>query len=165
MTLFMSLDAPSPLSDLNPAGLRLGLVCARFNHDLVEGLRTNALQVLSRAGVTEEQIVTCRVPGSNELPAALRLLLDREPLDACLALGVIIRGDTLHFELIARSVSDALHHLAMDSRVPIINGVVVAETTQQARDRCLGSIPRGHEFGSALLEMAALRTRLGRPRT
>ena len=77
--------------------------------------------------------------------------------DTVIALGVIIRGDTIHYEVIAESSAHALHHAALAARVPVINGIVVAENEQQARDRCLGKVNRGAEFAWAALEMAALK--------
>jgi 6,7-dimethyl-8-ribityllumazine synthase len=73
------------------------------------------------------------------------------------ALGVIVRGDTLHYEVLAYSTADALLRVSIDSGTPVINGIVVAENEAQARDRCQGSIDRGAEFAWAALEMALLK--------
>jgi 6,7-dimethyl-8-ribityllumazine synthase len=85
--------------------------------------------------------------------------------DVLLALGVIIRGGTLHYELIATASAQALQRVALDARIAVINGVVVAENEAQARARCLGKADRGAEFARAALEMAALRRRLRKGRS
>ena len=76
------------------------------------------------------------------------------------ALGLLIRGDTIHYELIADAVTHALQTVALESNVPVINGVVVVENQLQAEARCRGEINRGAEFARAALEMAALKRRL-----
>jgi 6,7-dimethyl-8-ribityllumazine synthase len=78
------------------------------------------------------------------------------------ALGVIIRGDTIHYELIAEAVTHALQRVALEARRAVINGVVVAENEAQAEARCLGDINRGGEFARAALAMATLRRKLSR---
>jgi len=73
-----------------------------------------------------------------------------------IALGVLIRGDTIHYELIATSVAHALQRVALDARTPVINGVIVAENAAQAAARCAGKVDRGAEFAQAAVAMAAL---------
>jgi 6,7-dimethyl-8-ribityllumazine synthase len=97
------------------------------------------------------------VPGSNEIPVAVQGMLRQGGWDAVVALGVIIRGGTIHYEVIAYSSADALHAVSLEAGVPVINGIVVAENEAQARERCLGAVDRGSEFAWAALEMAALR--------
>lgn len=101
-----------------------------------------------------------RVPGSNELPVAAQLLARSGHYDVIVALGVLIRGDTIHYELIADAATQALQRVALESATPVINGVVVAENQAQAEARCRGPINRGAEFARAALEMAALKRRL-----
>jgi 6,7-dimethyl-8-ribityllumazine synthase len=88
------------------------------------------------------------------------LLLRRRKCDVVVALGVIVRGGTLHYELVAQAATDGLLRVSLDAGVPVITGVVVAENLAQAEERCLGKIDRGAEFAQAALEMAALRKRL-----
>jgi 6,7-dimethyl-8-ribityllumazine synthase len=96
------------------------------------------------------------VPGSNELPVAIRALADHHSFDSLIALGVLIRGGTIHYEVIAQTASQALQDVAIDSRIPIINGVLTVEDDAQAKERCHGPTDRGAEFARAALEMAAL---------
>jgi len=152
----MSLASPVP-SALDGAPFRLGIAAARFNEKLVDGLLLQVRAHLQAAGVRKKKIAVVRVPGSNELPAAVQLLARHGRFDALIALGVLIRGDTLHFEFIAAAATHALQRVALDAGTPVINGIIVAETPAQAERRCLGRIGRGAEFAHAALEMAALK--------
>ncbi len=155
----MSLAAPAQPS-IDAAHLRVVVVAAQFNPEMVEALLDRALGRLRSAGVAEANLTVERVPGSNELPVAAQLLVGARQPDVVLALGVIIRGDTIHYELIAEAATNGLMDVALESGIPVINGVVVAETEEQARARCLGQIDRGAEFVDAALSMGALRRRL-----
>jgi 6,7-dimethyl-8-ribityllumazine synthase len=116
---------------------------------------------LRAAGVPERRITVVRVPGSHELPSAVQWLCARRP-DVCIALGVIIRGGTLHYELVAQAAAQGLLRVALDTGIPVINGVIVAENRRQAEARCGGRIQRGTEFARSALEMAALKRRQSR---
>jgi 6,7-dimethyl-8-ribityllumazine synthase len=142
--------------------LRFAIAAAQFNGELVGALLGRVRARLAASGVKEKNVKVVRVPGSNELPVAARLLVDAAKPDAVIALGVIVRGDTIHYELIATAATNGLMDVALESRVPVINGVVVAENEAQARARCKGRIDRGAEFADAALAMAALRRRLSK---
>jgi 6,7-dimethyl-8-ribityllumazine synthase len=142
------------------SGLRFAVAAAQFNGRLVEALLARVLARLKDAGARKSHVKVVRVPGSNELPVAARLLADRNQADAIVALGVIVRGDTIHYELIATAATNGLMDVALDSRIPVINGVVVAENAAQARARCAGPIDRGAEFADAAIAMATLRREL-----
>jgi 6,7-dimethyl-8-ribityllumazine synthase len=144
------------------SGYRMSIVAARFNGQLVDALLDRVRSRLSKAGVRDRNISVMRVPGSNELPLAAQLVIDAGKPDAVIALGVIIRGGTLHFELIATAATNGLMDVAISSRVPVINGVIVAENRAQAKARCAGRIDRGSEFADAAVEMAALRRHLSK---
>jgi 6,7-dimethyl-8-ribityllumazine synthase len=157
----MSADSPVP-APVKASSFRIAIAAARFNGSLVDALLARVRKRLSAAGVRSKNVSVVRVPGSNELPFASRLLVDRGRLDAVIALGVIIRGATMHFELIANASANGLMDVALDSRVPVVNGVIVAENAAQARARCAGRIDRGAEFADAAVAMAALRRSLSR---
>lgn len=148
---------PPPFTPVDGADLSFGLVAARYNLELVDGLLAHACDVLREAGVTDEAVEIVRVPGSNEVPVAAQMLASSGRFDACLGLGVLIRGDTLHYELIATASAQALQQVALETLIPVINGIVVAESQAQAVERCLGPVNRGAEFARAALEMARLR--------
>ncbi len=155
----MSLSVPSHLK-ISGASFRVGIAAARFNERHVDSLLEQVRTHLLAAGVHEDALLVVRVPGSNELPSALQLLATDRRFDVLLALGVLIRGDTIHYELIAEAATHGLQRLALDLRTPVINGIVVAETRQQADDRCFGKVPRGAEFAQSSLEMASLKRSL-----
>jgi 6,7-dimethyl-8-ribityllumazine synthase len=157
----MSGDSPVPVS-VDASGFKIAIAAARFNEGLVGSLLKRVMLGLSAAGVRDRNVSVVRVPGSNELPVAARLLIDGEKPDAVIALGVIIRGATKHFELIANAATSGLMDVALSTRVPVINGVIVAENAAQAKARCGGRIDRGTEFADAAIAMSALRRRLSR---
>lgn len=152
----MSFSPPKPAA-VPGRRLRVGVVAARYNPEWVERLLDRTLAGLRDAGVPARGLAVLRVPGSGELPAAAQGLIARFRPHALVALGVIVRGGTLHYELLADSVGHALQRVALDSGVPVINGVVVAENARQARERAGGRVDRGSEFAAAALAMAALR--------
>jgi 6,7-dimethyl-8-ribityllumazine synthase len=157
----MSLDSPN-LAAIDGAALKFGLVASRFNEELVDALLARATALLREAGVKEKNLMVVRVPGSHEVPWAAQKLADRKGCDCVIALGVLIGGDTNHHEMVGQSVSQALQQVALGTGVPVINGVIVAATRAQARERCTGKIDRGAEFGRAALAMAALKQELSR---
>ena len=126
----------------------------------MEGLIENVVAVLRAAGVAPAAITTIRVPGSGELPSGVQLLLGAKQLDVCIALGVIIKGGTLHDQLVAEAAQTGLMRISLDTGTPIIAGVVTANDPTQAEQRCLGEINRGAEFAQGAIEMAALKKRL-----
>ncbi|MFA5265376.1 MAG: 6,7-dimethyl-8-ribityllumazine synthase [Opitutaceae bacterium] len=155
----MSLSAPSAIK-VSGASLRVGIAAARFNQRHVDSLLEQVIARLRKAGVRQKSIDVVRVPGSHELPSALQMLGERRAFDVLIALGVLIRGDTIHYELIAEAATHGLQRVSLDLHTPVINGVVVAETQAQADDRCFGKVPRGTEFAQSALEMAALKRTL-----
>ena len=157
----MSLAAPSS-SPINGSTFRVGVAAARFNADLVEALLERLLVRLREAGVKDNAITVVRVPGSHEIPWAAQELAARGRRDVVVALGVLIGGDTSHHEMVGQSVSHALQNVALATRTPVINGVIVADTRAQAAARCGGKINRGAEFAAAALEMAALKRKFSR---
>lgn len=155
----MSLNAPKPTPQ-NGAPLAIGIVAARYNPELVDALVAQVRAKLLAAGVKPKRLPLHRVPGSHELPTAAQLLLTSRRLDAVIALGVIIRGDTIHYELVAEAATQGLLRVALDTRTPVIAGVIAVENLAQAQARCTGPIDRGAEFAQAALEMATLKRSL-----
>ncbi len=159
----MSVDSPASF-DFDGDGLRILIVAARFNGRFVDAMIERAVERLIRSGVDSSDIEVVRVPGSNEIPQAIAMVTEAvgdETPDAVIGLGVVIAGDTTHHEVIGNSTALMLHTLAIDLSLPIINGIVVCETIDQAEVRCLGDLDRGSAFASAALEMAGLAITLG----
>ena len=133
---------------------RFGIVASRFNSTLVDRLVEGALDCLKRHGVKEENIVIVKVPGAWEIPLAAKKLAKREDVDAVIALGVVIRGATPHFEYVAAEVSKGLANISVELEKPITFGVVTADTLEQAIERAgtkMGN--KGWEAALAAIEM------------
>jgi 6,7-dimethyl-8-ribityllumazine synthase len=157
----MSLDSPQSRS-MDGSAFRIGVAAARFNEALVDGLLARVVARLVASNVKETNIAIVRVPGSHEVPWAAQALARGKKLDCVIGLGVLIAGDTNHHEMVGESVSHALQRIAIETRVPVINGVIVVNSLAQAKARCTGRINRGAEFAAAALEMAALRRTFSR---
>jgi len=156
----MSLDKPTP-DAVDGAELRFAIVSAGYNAELVQALKKNAQRALRAAGVPAAGIVSLEVPGSGEIPYAAYMAAMSGDYDCVIALGVVIAGDTPHHEIIAHSTATALQDVAIRSEVPVINGIVVTHSREQAVARCQGALDRGTEFAHAALTMARHRVTLG----
>lgn len=119
------------LSTVDAAGLRLGVVATRWHADLVDAMLHRALTAAKECGVTD--VLTVRVAGSVELPVVAQALARR--CDAVVALGVVIRGQTAHFDYVCKSVTEGLTRVALDESSPVAHGVLTVDTLDQARDR------------------------------
>jgi 6,7-dimethyl-8-ribityllumazine synthase len=153
-------QSPPSVRRINGAKFRIGVVAARFNEPLVDSLLERLTGGLRAAGVRQGAIKLVRVPGSHEVPWAVGRLAASRRFDCMVALGVLIGGDTNHHELVGQSVSHALQRVALDTGIPVINGVIVTNTPAQARRRCTGRTNRGAEFAQAALAMAELKVAL-----
>lgn len=152
----MSLDKPATEA-LDGSGHSFLVVAASYNGSLVDALLDKTVDGLKTANVDEKNIDVLRVPGSAEVPYAIQLGIETGHYDCCIALGILIRGDTGHYQHIAQSVTDALQMVALNHMMPVVNGVVVAENPAQAKDRVTGNLNRGAEFAACALKLAALR--------
>lgn len=157
----MSLASPESRI-VNGAAFRFGIAAARFNEALVDGLLARTIERLRAARVKAANVTVVRVPGSHEVPWAAAALARNGRFDCVIGLGVLIAGDTNHHEMVGDSVSHALQRIAVDLRLPVINGVIVVNSLAQAKARCVGKINRGEEFAVAALEMAALKRTFSR---
>jgi len=120
---------------LTARGLKLSIVASRFNHTLVERLVEGAIDCFLRHEGEKENLTLVRVPGSWEIPLAVKELLVKEDIEGVVALGVLIRGATPHFEYIANEVSKGLAMLSLEHRKPVSFGVITADTLEQAIER------------------------------
>ena len=142
-------------------GRRFGVVCSRFNPALTRGLLVATVTRLREHGAAAGAIEVVRVPGAFELPVALELLAVRGGYDALIGLGAVIHGETEHAHMIHATVCAAFCDIARRHRVPVIDGVVVAKTMQQAEARCLHPAEnRGGYAALAAIEMAQVVTAL-----
>lgn len=156
----MNSGVPDSLS-LDGTGRRFGIVAARFHGELVDRLLAGALAALSAHGVAVTDITVERVPGAWEIPAGVDALARQGGFSALIALGVLIRGGTLHFEVIANECSRGLGDVALRRELPVTFGVLTCETMAQAEARAGGAEGnKGEEAALAALEMAGLVARL-----
>ncbi len=147
---------------LRAEGIRFGIVASRFNHMLVERLLEGALDCIRRHGGSEENVEVVRVPGSWEIPLVAKRLALRDDIDAVIALGVLIRGATPHFDYIASEVSKGLALVSLETGKPVTFGIVTADTLEQAVERSgtkMGN--KGWEAALSAIEMANLMKELG----
>ena len=151
----MSTDSPVNLIT-DPAELSIGVVCASFNSDLCESLLSRVTSCLQEKGMLKELLIE-RVPGSNEVPSGIDLILENASFDCMVGLGVVIKGSTSHHHLVAEASGHSLQNLSVKYHTPIINGIVVTDDLQSAEDRIVGEIDRGKEFAQAALHMAHLK--------
>jgi 6,7-dimethyl-8-ribityllumazine synthase len=121
---------------VNGSGMRFGILCATFNFDIVDALRVGAVQGFTNHGVAQKDIHTIWVPGAFELPVAALALAKSGKVDAVVALGAVIRGDTPHFEYVSGEAASGLQQAALLSGVHVAFGVLTVNTLQQALDRC-----------------------------
>lgn len=121
--------------DLIGSGLSVGICVSRFNELLSSRLLNGATDALTRHGVAEEDIDVAWVPGAFEIPMVAQKMAGSKKYDVVLALGVVIRGGTPHFEYVAAEVSKGIAKISLDSGVPVMFGVITADTIEQAVER------------------------------
>jgi 6,7-dimethyl-8-ribityllumazine synthase len=142
---------------LDAGGLRFALVLPRFNDVFGQRLLSAAVDCLLRHGAKEDDLVVARVPGCFELPVAVRRLQDSRKVDAVIALGVLIRGATTHYDQVAAETVRGLGNCSRHGGCPVVYGVVTAENQEQALERCGGKAGnRGWDAALAAVEMARL---------
>ena len=120
---------------LNAEGFRFALVASRWNDFLTSRLVEGALDALERLGAEEKAVALFKVPGSFEIPLLALKLAASGKYDAVICLGTVIRGQTPHFEYIAGEVTKGIAQAGMETGVPVIYGIVTADTLEQAIDR------------------------------
>jgi 6,7-dimethyl-8-ribityllumazine synthase len=139
------------------AGARFAIVAARFHEDISGKLVDGALGAFAARGVPAGNVDVVWVPGSFELPQAALLLARRGHYAGIACVGVVIRGETPHFEHVSREAAAGIREVALTTGVPVTFGVITALSEAQAWDRAGGPVGnRGEEAGHAAVEMAAL---------
>jgi len=142
---------------LDATGARFGLVVSRFNDLLTGRLLEGALDCLMRHGARDEDLTVVKVPGSWEIPLASDRLAASGRYDAVIALGVLIRGATPHFDYIASEAAKGLAHTALATGVPVAFGVLTTDTLEQAIERAGSKAGnKGWQAAQAAIEMVQL---------
>jgi len=138
-------------------GLSIAVVVARFNELVTRALLSGAEDGLARHGVEPEGVDVAWVPGSFEIPVAARKLAESGRYQAVVCLGAVIRGETPHFDQVANQASSGIARVALDTGVPVIFGIITADTLEQALERAGGKMGnKGYDAAVAAIEMANL---------
>jgi len=143
-------------------GLKFGLVVSRFNEFITKKLLEGAQDALLRHGVNQGDIEIAWVPGSFEIPLIAKKLAQTQRYDAIICLGAVVRGGTPHFEYIAAEVSKGIAKVGLETGLPVIYGVITADTLEEAIERAgtkMGN--KGFEAAMSAIEMANLLKTIG----
>lgn len=139
--------------DMNGDGLHIGIVRARFNEEIGLIELDTCLQELEALGVDERNIMVITVPGALELGVTLARMAESYEFDALIALGAVIRGETYHFEIVSNESASAIARVALETGIPVANGVLTTETDEQAEER---AAEKGADCARCAVEMANL---------
>jgi len=142
--------------ELTAVGLSFAVVASRFNDEIVSKLLDGALECLKRHGADDDAVSVYRVPGAFEIPTAVQVIAGARPVDAIIAIGALIRGDTPHFEFISSQVTLELSRAGTETGIPVAFGVITCNTMEQAVARTQRGSNKGWEAALAAMEMANL---------
>lgn len=134
------------------SNMRFGIVVTEWNNEITDALLNDAIATLKAAGVNETSIKVRRVPGSFELVYGCSKMGDDAYIDAIIALGCVIKGDTPHFDYICAGTTQGLVQLNVEGKLPVINGVLTVLTKEQAEERAF-KMKKGAEFALTAIKM------------
>ncbi len=143
-----------------PKEARIGIVVSRWNSSITDKMLEGALKALKGNGIKEENITVARCPGSFEIPLAAQFVLENNDVDGVIALGVVIRGGTPHFEYVCDAVTQGVLELNLKYNKPVAFGVLTTDDVKQAIERAGEKGNKGGEAALALLEMIDLHQKL-----
>ena len=138
-------------TNLDGRQLRIGIVQSRFNEPVVAGLLNACLAELQKHGVTADAIDFVSVPGALEIPVVLQTMAHTQKYNALIAIGAVIRGETYHFEIVANESCRGVMDVALETGVPIANGILTVNTDEQALARIA---EKGADCARVAIEMA-----------
>ena len=131
--------------------LSIGIVSSRFNNEIVEKISKACILKLQALGVSEKKIIHKTVPGALEIPIALQKMNKCEIFDVMIAIGLVIRGDTYHFEIVSNESASGIMRVQLDYSIPIINAVLTTNSSKEALARV---VIKGEEAAEGAIEMA-----------
>ena len=150
--------------ELSAAGFRFAVIVSRWNDRLTSRLAAGAHEALSECGAQTGSIETFYVPGAFELPLACLKAAQSAKFDAIVALGVVIRGDTPHFDYVAGESARGIMQASLETGVPVLFGVITADTTEQAEARAGARTDnKGYEAALSAIAMASLMREMDSP--
>lgn len=143
--------------NLNAEGMKFGLVVSRFNEFITGKLVDGAVDCLKRHGASTDKIEVAWVPGAFEIPQVTQKMAQGKTYDAVICLGCVIKGDTPHFDYIAAEVSKGVAMVGMESKIPVVFGVLTTDSIEQAIERAgTKSGNKGFDAALSAIEMANL---------
>jgi len=143
----------NPSDSLSAAGCRVGLAVSQYNAAITESLRAGAVEEFARLGGSPSDLLVAPAPGAFELPIVARALVHSGDCDAVVALGCLIKGETPHDRIIADAVAHGLTHIALETGVPVLFGVLTVDSIEQARARSGGALGnKGAQTMTAAIE-------------
>ncbi|EKD95997.1 MAG: 6,7-dimethyl-8-ribityllumazine synthase [uncultured bacterium] len=131
---------------------KIAIVKSLYHQDLTNSLEQACRKHLIASGVREKNIITFEVPGSWEIPIVAKNLAEVKKFDGIVAFGIIIKGETYHFEILAEECARALMNIALESNIPVIFEILTTYNLEQARKRSMGKYNKGKEGAFALLK-------------
>ncbi len=150
-------ESPVPSAE----NMSFGIVVAEWNSDITGKLLEGAVSLLKAKGCKDRDIIIKHVPGTFELTLGSQLLCEHTDVDAVIALGCVIQGETRHFDFICHGVSQGLNHVALEYNTPVIFGVLTTDNLQQAKDRAGGKHGnKGEEAAATAIKMVVLKEEL-----
>ena len=156
----MKIDLERP--EVSAKGLRFALIVSRWNSEFTSRLERGAQEALLVTGAKTEDVEVFRVPGAFELPLASLMAARSGRFDAVIALGVVIRGETPHFDYVAGEAAAGIRQASMETGVPVLFGVITADNVDQTKARCAdGHDNKGYEAALSAVEMVHAMREIG----
>jgi 6,7-dimethyl-8-ribityllumazine synthase len=147
---------------LKAQGFRFAIVASRWNDFLTSKLTEGAVNTLERLGATEKNVEIFQVPGSYELPLTALKVAESERFDAVICIGIVIRGETPHFDFVAGEAAKGITNVSMETGIPVLFGVITADTVEQAMNRSgIKSGNKGVEAAMSAVEIVNLYKGIG----
>lgn len=145
------------LNNLNGSKVKVAIISSAFNKDLVEELSANTIAALLQLKVKKNNITSIQVPGAMELPFAAQKVAKAKKYNVIIALGIVIKGKTAHFEHVSRVATDGCLQVSLNTMTPVINGVLTVNNLKQAIERVsLKKLNKGREFAESAILMASI---------
>ncbi len=149
-------------SSTETSDCQIAIIASNYNKHIVEGLINGCVDTLYANGVEPDWITLVKVPGAMEIPVTAKVIAEKAKADVIITLGVIIRGETSHFEVIAHECTNGIARVALDFNIPVIFGVLTVENAEQAMDRSNeDERNKGSEAALTALEMLNVMKRVG----
>lgn len=155
--MLQAAESEVSFGDLNGESIRIGIIRTRWNDEHVSSLVVGIRTALKECKVLDENVFETEVPGSFELPLAAKFLAMSGTVDAIVTAGVLIKGDTMHFEYIADTVSSGIMSVNLQTNLPVIFGVLTCLTEEQVKARSSEGNNHGYDWGKTAVEMGLLR--------